>query len=100
MDQFRKLIKTKSNLVILVMSAIVLICVVSYLVYINRYVIFPPKITTGNTCSDYCPGGFNSYNIKIYEGIYNEKDCNSVGGESVYTYGFGKQFIGCAPKEG
>ncbi|HEX4997444.1 MAG TPA: hypothetical protein VFY29_04430 [Terriglobia bacterium] len=52
-----------------------------------------PKIIELFACSDYCPGPWEQYLVKAYEGIDNEFDCLRLGGTPHEYFGWGKQFV-------
>lgn len=47
-------------------------------------------------CSDNCPD--NGIIFLAYENT-NETQCDSLGGHSIYKYGWGEQYLGCSPVE-
>ena len=45
------------------------------------------KIVDHYACSDFCEG---DYSIKIYEGVTDEKECERIGGDIYWYYGWGE----------
>jgi hypothetical protein len=45
-----------------------------------------PEIGTVYACSGYCPGPDNLYRKRIYLGVFDERQCRKLDGES-YTFG-------------
>jgi len=57
-----------------------------------------PPIVEHNTCSDYCPGDWDKYLVKIYEGVSDENECRKFGGSPVSYTGWVTTYICIAEK--
>jgi len=96
MDTNRKSINRRAIFFILALIVTILISVAIYLVVAYKYNPFLPKLITITSCSDYCPDGPSSH--KVYYGVDTEEGCTKIDGNAVYSYGWGKQYLGCEPR--